>query len=121
MADSLSPQCTPLKKEYDTCFNAWFEGYLEPAVSASASPQKQAEYSQRKAEEFQQKCGKIWESYRGCVQASPDYCIGLSYTYGDGNLKNALNEKGLDKLLDQSRSENPLTEPPTTTPSQTSS
>ncbi|KAF5369034.1 hypothetical protein D9758_002963 [Tetrapyrgos nigripes] len=93
MADSLSPECTPLKKEYDACFNVWFEGYLEPAVSASASPQKQAESSQRKAEEFQQKCGKIWESYRGCVQK-------------------ALKEKGLDKLLEQSRTENPLTEPP---------
>ncbi|THV04769.1 hypothetical protein K435DRAFT_569711, partial [Dendrothele bispora CBS 962.96] len=92
MADSLSPECTPLKKEYDTCFNAWFEGYLEPAVSASTS-HKQTEYSQRKAEEFQQKCGKVWENYRVCVQ-------------------NALKEKGLDKLLDQSRSENPLTEPP---------
>lgn len=67
MAESLARECTPLKKEYDSCFNAWFEGYLEPAVSASSSPQKYSEYSQRKAEEFQQKCGKIWEDYRGCV------------------------------------------------------
>ncbi|TFK65062.1 hypothetical protein BDN72DRAFT_846052 [Pluteus cervinus] len=37
MADSLSSECTPLKKEYDLCFNAWFAGYLEPAVRISAS------------------------------------------------------------------------------------
>lgn len=37
MADSLSPECTPLKKDYDTCFNAWFAGYLEPAVRIMAN------------------------------------------------------------------------------------
>ena len=37
MAHSLNEKCTPLKKEYDNCFNAWFEGYLEPAVAASSS------------------------------------------------------------------------------------
>jgi hypothetical protein len=34
---SLSPQCTPLKQRYDGCFNAWFEGYLQPALDASTS------------------------------------------------------------------------------------
>lgn len=68
MAHSLSPECTPLKHEYDTCFNAWFEGYLEPAVAASATPAQQATYSKQKADEFQEKCGKVWDSYRECVQ-----------------------------------------------------
>lgn len=68
MAHSLSPQCTPLKLEYDSCFNAWFEGYLEPAVAASASSEQRASFSKQKADEFQQKCGKVWESYRECVQ-----------------------------------------------------
>lgn len=68
MAQSLSPQCTPLKLEYDSCFNAWFEGYLEPAVAASASSEQRASFSKQKADEFQQKCGKVWESYRECVQ-----------------------------------------------------
>ena len=76
MAHSLSDDCTPLKREYDSCFNAWFEGYLEPAVAISdqQNPQKQQkireEYSRKKADEFQQKCGKVWEAYRGCIQAS---------------------------------------------------
>ena len=45
MASSLSDECTPMKREYDSCFNAWFEGYLEPAVIASSA------YSKAKAEE----------------------------------------------------------------------
>ena len=68
MSQSLSKECTPLKQAYDTCFNSWFEGYLEPAVAASSSPEARTEYSKRKAEEFQEKCGKIWESYKSCVQ-----------------------------------------------------
>ncbi|KIM42588.1 hypothetical protein M413DRAFT_26622 [Hebeloma cylindrosporum] len=94
MSQSLSPECTPLKKEYDSCFNSWFEGYLEPAVAASASSSTRSAYSERKAEEFQQKCGKIWEQYKSCVQR-------------------AVKERGLDKLLQQAREENPLVEPPT--------
>ncbi|WRT64953.1 uncharacterized protein IL334_001894 [Kwoniella shivajii] len=35
--ESLSPECTPLKHRYDSCFNAWFEGYLQPALAASTS------------------------------------------------------------------------------------
>lgn len=68
MAHSLSPECTPLKHEYDSCFNAWFEGYLEPAVASASSAEARAAYSKQKAEEFEQKCGKIWNSYRDCVQ-----------------------------------------------------
>ncbi|KAF7797690.1 hypothetical protein EIP86_011073 [Pleurotus ostreatoroseus] len=91
MAHSLSDGCTPLKREYDSCFNAWFEGYLEPAVAAT--PAERLQYSQQKAEEYERKCGKIWEQYRSCVQK-------------------AVKAKGLDTLLQQARDENPLKEPP---------
>ena len=67
MAESLAPQCTPLKTAYDTCFNSWFEGYLEPAVAASQTADREA-YSKTKAEEYQQKCGKVWEEYKTCLQ-----------------------------------------------------
>ncbi|KAK8858793.1 hypothetical protein IAR55_003023 [Kwoniella newhampshirensis] len=33
--ESLSPECTPMKHRYDSCFNLWFEGYLQPALDAS--------------------------------------------------------------------------------------
>ncbi|KAI0052012.1 hypothetical protein FA95DRAFT_1580293 [Auriscalpium vulgare] len=102
MAHSLTSECTPLKLEYDSCFNSWFEGYLEPAVSAASSAEQRAKYSREKAQEYEQKCGKIWAAYRDCVQK-------------------AVKEKGLDDLLDQARRDNPLKEPPTTTISSSSS
>lgn len=68
MAHSLEQSCTASKLEYDSCFNSWFEGYLEPAVSASASPESRAKYSKEKADEYERKCGKIWASYRDCVR-----------------------------------------------------
>ena len=80
MAHSLEERCTPLKLEYDSCFNSWFEGYLEPAVSASASPENRAEYSRAKAEEYERKCGKIWASYRDCVQVCRVFDIFLTLT-----------------------------------------
>jgi len=75
MAHSLEKRCTPLKLEYDSCFNSWFEGYLEPAVAASASPESRAKYSKEKAEEYERKCGKIWTSYRDCVQVRQVRCF----------------------------------------------
>lgn len=71
MAHSLSDECTPLKREYDSCFNAWFEGYLEPAVAAS--PEQRTRYSQEKAAEYERNCGKIWSQYRECVQVTVIY------------------------------------------------
>ena len=91
MASSLSTQCTPLKHAYDQCFNSWFEGYLQPAIeesqpsnaSSSSTSRKTGNgikesskeetrraYSKRKAEEFEEKCGKVWESYRACISVS---------------------------------------------------
>ncbi|KAI5888506.1 mitochondrial distribution/morphology family 35/apoptosis [Schizophyllum commune] len=97
MAHSLNEKCTPLKKEYDNCFNAWFEGYLEPAVATT--DQARSEFSKRKAQEFQDKCGPVWNSYRECVQQ-------------------AVKDKGLDTLLQAAREENPLTETDTRSPPQ---
>ncbi|KAG1747411.1 hypothetical protein EDB19DRAFT_1873086, partial [Suillus lakei] len=63
LAHSLSPECTPLKHEYDACFDTWFEGYLEPAianVNTKGYPQGQKiEYSKQKKEE---------SKYKYCVQ-----------------------------------------------------
>jgi len=93
MASSLSKECTPLKIEYDSCFNAWFEGYLEPAVAAASTPSQREAYSQKKAAEFDENCGEVWQRYRECVQK-------------------AVSDRGLDNLLRQARDDNPLIEPP---------
>jgi TRIAP1/MDM35 family protein len=66
MASSLSAECTPLKQTYDSCFNAWFEGYLEPAVAAPAA--ERAAHAKQKADEYEAKCGQLWTEYRACVQ-----------------------------------------------------
>ncbi|KAJ2914332.1 hypothetical protein MD484_g6078, partial [Candolleomyces efflorescens] len=92
MAESLAPECTPLKTTYDACFNSWFEGYLEPAVAASQTADREA-YSKKKAEEYQQKCGKVWEEYKSCIQK-------------------AIKENGLEPVLQQARDEHPLSSPP---------
>lgn len=42
---SLNPECTPLKHAYDSCFNAWFEGYLKPAVVAADQQRKASDPS----------------------------------------------------------------------------
>lgn len=73
MAHSLSSECTPLKHAYDSCFNAWFAGYLEPTLTPHQQRERDRnpqEYQKQKAEEYQRKCGKVWESYRECVQVS---------------------------------------------------
>ncbi|KAM6492457.1 Mitochondrial distribution/morphology family 35/apoptosis, partial [Amanita muscaria] len=93
MADSLSAECTPLKQKYDSCFNAWFEGYLDPAIANNTSAEERAAYSKMKADEYQAKCGQIWEKYRECVQK-------------------AVKKRGLEKLLEQAREEFALKEPP---------
>ncbi|EJD05543.1 uncharacterized protein FOMMEDRAFT_103645 [Fomitiporia mediterranea MF3/22] len=92
MASSLADECTSLKLPYDSCFNAWFEGYLQPAVNLSAA--QRAEYSKAKADEFEQKCGKVWREYQACV-------------------KRAVKDKGLDEMLTEATKDNPLTSPPT--------
>lgn len=110
MSQSLSPRCTPLKQNYDSCFNSWFEGYLEPAIAASSTPEQRSAHSKQKANEFQENCGKIWEKYKACVQVRAGKLCLLSH-YHSSSYQEAVKEKGLDKLLQQAREENPLVDP----------
>ncbi|KAF7296080.1 hypothetical protein MKEN_01423100 [Mycena kentingensis (nom. inval.)] len=90
MSESLSPECTPLKHAYDSCFNVWFEGYLEAALANASDAQRKVHYKQ-KAEEFDAKCGTIYKDYQNCLQ-------------------NAVKKRGIEPLLQQAREEHPLTE-----------
>lgn len=117
MSQSLSEECTPLKRKYDACFNAWFEGYLEPALSASANAEQRTKFAQQKAAEFDSSCGKIWHAYRECVQVRADKQRHEVLTMNDeSSVQKAVKDKGLDVLLDQARTENPLKEPPPPAP-----
>ena len=84
MAYSLSSECTPLKHAYDSCFNAWFAGYLEPTLTPHQQREKDKnpqEYQRQKAEEYQRKCGKVWESYKECVQVGAHTCVTFRTPY----------------------------------------
>lgn len=122
MAQSLSPECTPLKQAYDACFNTWFEGYLEPAIehSKNVPPSQRNDYSKKKAEEFEQKCGVVWAQYKECVQVSFASVVSVRLRLVSGVrwltltslLQKAVRDRGLGDLLEQARQENPLREPP---------
>ncbi|KAG8911455.1 hypothetical protein FRC00_006462 [Tulasnella sp. 408] len=92
MAHSLSPECTPLKIAYDSCFNAWFEGYLQPAPRGISS-QERLKRMELKRKEYDERCGKLWEDYRACLQK-------------------AVKDSGLTDMLKEARLENPLTSIP---------
>lgn len=92
MASSLASECTPLKLKYDACFNAWFEGYLEPVTGAQTSEAKK-DWAAMKAKQYDEQCGKLWESYRTCLQG-------------------ALDDKGITELLQQAQKEDPLLHQP---------
>ncbi|EGF99830.1 uncharacterized protein MELLADRAFT_40100 [Melampsora larici-populina 98AG31] len=47
--DSLEPECTPLKKSYDGCFNRWFERYLQLS------------------NQYEIECGQQWTAYQTCL------------------------------------------------------
>ena len=78
LMDSIKPECTPLKHEYDRCFNAWFKDYLEAASSTSTDKSgawitpsifggdKLAQLRTR----YDTDCGHIFRKYQACVKAA---------------------------------------------------
>ena len=52
--NSIDSECTPLKKQYDDCFNAWFKEYF---------------LSGRRAEvTHEEACGSLFTKYQACLQ-----------------------------------------------------
>jgi len=70
MSQSLSKECTPLKVEYDSCFNAWLESYLTPGPRPESIPEQDwvAQRTKAKAKEYDDKCGEVWKAYSACVK-----------------------------------------------------
>lgn len=49
--ESIVPECTPLKKDYDKCFNQWFsERFLKGDSRVSAE------------------CEKLFQEYQNCIK-----------------------------------------------------
>ncbi|TXT15988.1 hypothetical protein VHUM_00491 [Vanrija humicola] len=82
---SLAEECTPLKQRYDSCFNLWFEGYLQQPLDTSGMTRAQI-----KAAEYERYCGAAWREYQGCLR------------------KAIAANTNLTTLLDQAREEHPL-------------
>ncbi|KAH7049472.1 hypothetical protein BKA62DRAFT_739298 [Auriculariales sp. MPI-PUGE-AT-0066] len=72
MASSLTAECTPLKKEYDACFNGWFGVTLSPSIQA---------------EQYEKNCGALWASYRDCVHRAVE-SKGLMQLLNDARSEN---------------------------------
>ncbi|KAG0152547.1 hypothetical protein CROQUDRAFT_35179 [Cronartium quercuum f. sp. fusiforme G11] len=89
--DSLEPECTPLKKSYDACFNRWFERYLGLSNQTSNSVGRQ-DAMLRMKREYEKDCGDQWSAYQVC-------------------LNKAIEARQLKPLLDAARREDPLTTP----------
>jgi len=87
-----------LKQTYDSCFNSWFGGYLEPEIAASST---QEQRSKQRANGFQEFFGKISLQVR---LRNVVYILIIRY-------QEAVKDKGLDKLLQQAREENLLIDP----------
>ncbi|EIW67710.1 hypothetical protein TREMEDRAFT_33545, partial [Tremella mesenterica DSM 1558] len=85
---SLSPECSPFKQRYDSCFNLWFEGYLQPALDSSNISRISS--TPIKAEEYEMACGQAWREYQSCLKVAIKQNASLS------------------TLLDQAREEHPL-------------
>lgn len=74
--DSLEPECTPLKKTYDSCFNRWFERYLSLSNQSPQTPGRQAGMLRMK-QQYEQDCGTQWNAYQAClnVKKMPTSCF----------------------------------------------
>jgi len=71
--NSLSPECTPLKQEYDKCFNYWFrEHYLKG--------------------DHTDICAEIFKKYQGCVKNAMKE-QGMDFTELEKSILGTANEK----------------------------
>jgi TRIAP1/MDM35 family protein len=107
MSQSLAPECTQLKHAYDTCFNNWFAGYLQPSSKDEDESGEPQVDTQQQVKEYQEKCGQVWLEYKDCLQVRPHRCL-LPYLFGLSSEQKAVKQKGLDEVLDRAREETPL-------------
>ncbi|KAJ1018583.1 hypothetical protein NDA16_004865 [Ustilago loliicola] len=133
---SMSPECTPLKHRYDSCFNLWFKDYLAIGDDQIREQQRQSEASSSGAAiqasdssaGKKKKSGWFSDSSSASSASTSATLIGESdietrkraimerYDQDCGKLfkdyqacvKKAVTERGLDDLIRQARKENPF-------------
>jgi TRIAP1/MDM35 family protein len=111
MSQSLSKECTPLKAEYDSCFNAWLESYLTPGPRPDSISEQDwaAQRTKAKATEYDDKCGHVWKAYSVCIK--------VSHVRMEAHLRSdcvppqkAVKANNLETLIQQAREDNPLSD-----------
>lgn len=115
--ESIAPECTPLKLEYDSCFNSWFKEYLDvnammQQAGATTSPNgwhahgslfsasnNQVHKLASLKARYDNECGKLFEEYQACVKVSR--CKWLT-------MQRAVKDRGLEESIEKARQENPF-------------
>jgi len=94
MANSVNPACNAFKRQYDSCFNTWFEQYLNTSLPSSGNNNSKPdpEVLRSKGKELESKCGDLFKTYRRCIESD-------------------LEAKGLNELLNEARDAEPLHKP----------
>lgn len=83
MSSSFAPECTPLKQEYDDCFNHWYsEEFLKGQGQNERNP-----------------CIIQWDKYSKCITKHLEENV---------NSKGSANTKDLKMALDDARREAPF-------------
>jgi TRIAP1/MDM35 family protein len=67
MSHSLAPECTSLKHAYDSCFNSWFAGYLQPQPNSGDGVVDRQKQMEAQVKDYEVKCGIVWEEYKDCL------------------------------------------------------
>ena len=89
LMNSISADCTPSKRKYDQCFNAWFRDYLDVSSNMSGDDnsnragtnmwtmsnssqlsvsKKQADALATLRERYENDCGRIYDEYQACLK-----------------------------------------------------
>src|SRR5262245_27216153 len=92
--DSISPQCTPLKREYEECFTRWYQDKFLRG-------------------ELGNDCKELFFKYKTCVEVgsepTPRPCSrARQHTRTHPRGQQALRDKKLDRVLEESRKEHPF-------------
>ncbi|SAM86504.1 uncharacterized protein UBRO_08878 [Ustilago bromivora] len=130
---SMSPECTPLKHRYDSCFNLWFKDYLaigdgqireqqrqsEASSSGTASPASESSADKKKSGWFSDSSSSWSVSTSAASSAESDletrkraimerYDQDCGKLFKDYQACKAVTERGLEDLIRQARKENPF-------------
>jgi TRIAP1/MDM35 family protein len=109
-----------MKKAYDSCFNHWFDEYLQlaapiPPTAGKGNPKVEEERQAKikaKAVQYEEKCGATWKAYRDCLEVREHQLqLDVIWLIRFALCQDGLQEKDLKGLIREARQEFPLKVP----------